>query len=330
MTADRGADDASSAAAGSTDAEERSDGQRSGTLISVCVVCHNEADRLGHCLASVAWADEVIVMDLSSTDDSAAVATRYGARVLHRSRVFIVEVVRNEVASVARGEWILVLDPDERITEGLARELRRVAERPDVDAVIIPRMNYDLGYPPTNAIHRYEPQLRMYRRATVAWPTTPNALPSVPAERVCRLPGRDDLVMVHDRSRNVPEILDRYVRYVPAQAQSMLDRGQVFTARAMVGALGHHLHRQFIRGQGLRDGVPGLIRGSILVAFHFFVWACFWQLSGAKRSPADDRLLQRLGMVIESLGKLVDLLRAPLKAARRAIALLRRSRSQPR
>jgi glycosyltransferase involved in cell wall biosynthesis len=279
-------------------------GQRSSD-ISVCIVCRNEADRLGPCLDSVSWAPEVIVMDLSSTDDSAALARQYGARVITRAPVPIVELVRNEVAEAARGEWILALDPDERVTPGLAQELERLARRTEVDAVVIPRMNYDLGYPPSNPLQRYEPQLRMYRRSKVTWPVIPNALPTVADDRLHRLPQRDDLVLIHDRSRNIPEVLDRVIRYAPAQAQSMIDRGEVFTAGAMLRTLASKIYRQFFAGQALKDGVPGLLRASLLVAFHFYVWAAFWQLSGGRRTAEDDRLLRRLGLPVEATRQLV-------------------------
>lgn len=269
--------------------------------VAACVVCRNEADRLGPCLESVAWADEVIVMDLSSTDDSAAVATSHGARVITHAPVPVVELVRNEVAAAATADWILALDPDERVSPGLARALRDLAGRPELDAVVMPRMNYDLGYAPGSPLHRYEPQLRMYRRSRVAWPVIPNALPVVPEERLHRLPQRDDLVLVHDRSRNIPEVLDRVLRYAPVQAQSMIDRGEVFTARAMLETLGGKVHRQFVVGRPFRDGVPGVLRASILVAFHFYVWAAFWQLSGRGRTEEDDRLLRRIDRLIEGL-----------------------------
>ncbi len=91
----------------------------------------------------------------------------------------IVETVRNVVADAATDDWVLALDPDERVSPGLAAELRRVSARSDVDAVVVPRMNFDFGYPATSPLQRYEPQLRMYRRAEVRWPTFPNALPEV-------------------------------------------------------------------------------------------------------------------------------------------------------
>lgn len=285
--------------------------------ISVCIVCRNEADRLGPCLESVAWTDEVIVMDLSSTDGSAELAESFGARVVRRHPVPIVEWVRNEIAGLATGDWILALDPDERVTPGLAGELRRLASRQDLDALVIPRMNVDLGYPPTNPMERYEPQLRMYRKSAVRWPEVPNALPAVPEERRYRLPPDDELVLVHDRSRNIPEILERSVRYAPLQAQSMIDRGQVFTARAMLTSLGTRTWRQLVVGKAWRDGVPGILRVGILVGFHFYVWAAFWQLSGAKRTPEDDRYLRWAGGAIEGLWKVWRGVTAPYRWGKR-------------
>jgi glycosyltransferase involved in cell wall biosynthesis len=292
--------------------------------ISVCIVCRNEADRLGPCLESVAWADEILVMDLDSTDGSADLAASHGARVLRRAPVPIVEMVRNEVAAEAMGEWILALDPDERITPGLARELRVLAERDDLDAVVIPRMNYDLGYPPSNPSERYEPQLRMYRRSRVIWPTIPNKLPQVPEERRHAIPGRDELVMVHDRSRNVPEILDRSLRYAPLQAQSMIDRGEVFTARAMLASLGSRTYRQLVLGRAWRDGVPGLLRVGILVGVHFYVWMAFWQLSGARRTPEDDRYVRRLGRLVEGARRAWRAGTAPWRWGKRLLRTARR------
>lgn len=284
--------------------------------ISVCMVCRNEADRLEPALESVQWADEILLLDLASTDGSPQLAEACGARVIVREPVPIVEMVRNELADQASNDWILVLDPDERVRPGLAEELRQAARDQDIDAVILPRMNHDLGYPPSHPIHRYEPQLRMYRRDRVRWPEVPNALPQVPDDRVYRVPQRDELVLVHDRSRNIPEVLERSLRYAPSQAQSMIDAGQVFSARAMVATLGSHAYKQFVRGRALRDGVPGLLRAGLLVGFHFYVWAAFWQLSGSRRTSADDRYLRRWARVLDILRAAVRALGTPLRLVR--------------
>jgi glycosyltransferase involved in cell wall biosynthesis len=279
-------------------------------VISACIVCRNEADRLGPCLESVSWADEIVLLDLQSEDGSAQLARAAGARVVEHPPVPIVEAVRNVVADAATGEWVLALDPDERVSPGLAAELRRVAVRADLDAVVVPRMNYDFGYPASSPLQRYEPQLRMYRRARVRWPTFPNALPEVSEDRVLRLDPRDELTLAHDRNRNIPEAIERVRRYAPAQAQAMIDAGEVFTARRMLLTLGEKLYRHFVLSRALRDGVPGLIRAGLLVAFHLYVWAAFWHQSGARRTSADDRLLRGLDRALGPL-RLIRRVRTP-------------------
>ena len=147
----------------------------------------------------------------------------------------------------------------------------------------------------------------MYRRSRVEWPVVPNALPTIADHRLYILPKRDDLVIIHDRNRNIPEVLDRVVRYAPAQAQSMIDQGQVFTAKSMLVTLTGKIYKQFFVGQPWKDGVPGVLRASILVAFHFYVWAAFWHLSGGHRTAADDRLLRRLGFILEPTRQLLKI-----------------------
>jgi glycosyltransferase involved in cell wall biosynthesis len=267
-------------------------------VISVCIVCRNEADKLGPCLESVRWADEVVLMDLDSEDGSAELARAAGARVVRHAPVPVVEAVRNAVADAATGEWILAIDPDERVSPGLAAELRRASARADVDAVVVPRMNYDFGYAATSPLQRYEPQLRMYRRAVVRWPEFPNALPEVREDRVLRVASRDELTLAHERNRSVEEALDRVRRYAPVQAQAMIDAGELFSARRMVLTLAEKLYRHFVLARALRDGVPGLLRAGVLVAFHLYVWAAFWHRSGARRTAADDRLLRGLDIAL--------------------------------
>lgn len=265
------------------------------TRIAACIVCRDEGDRLRPCLESLSWVDEIIVLDLESTDESAELARSFGARVVTRAPVPIVELVRNEVAAHASADWILVMDPDERVSDGLAAELRGVSARDGVDAVVVPRMNVDFGHAPASPMHRYEPQIRMYRRSRVRWPERPNRLPDVPEERLHRVAAADDLVLVHDRSRNIPEVLERVIRYAPLEARALMDAGETFSAERMFSVLREKAHKQFVRGDPWSEGVPGVLRAAILFLFHFYIWAAFWQLSGGRRAAEDDRLMRRLG-----------------------------------
>jgi glycosyltransferase involved in cell wall biosynthesis len=279
--------------------------------VSVCIVCRNEADKLPPCLESVRWADEIVVLDLESSDESVDVARRHGARVLSHQPVPVVEAVRNVVAAAATGEWIFALDPDERVTPGLRQELLRLRHRADIDAVSVPFLNYDLGYPTSYPEQRYSSRPRFYRRENVRWPELPNALPHIAPDRLFEVTRRDDLAVIHDRNRTIPEAIERALRYAPAEAQSMVDRGEVFTARRMFRALGGKAYKHFVIARPWRDGVPGLLRAGILVAFYFYVWAAFWQLSGRERAPEDERYMRRVSLPLRFL--------AAVEAARRGV-----------
>jgi glycosyltransferase involved in cell wall biosynthesis len=285
--------------------------------IAVCIVCRNEADKLVDCVASAQWADEVVVLDLQSTDGSADVAAKLGARVVQHAPLPIVEPLRNVAADEVSTDWVLALDPDERVSPGLATELRRISRFEGVDLVEIPFMHVDLGHPPSHPLLRFDPKPRMYRRVRVRWPEEPHGLPAVERSKVYAIAARDELVMRHERSRNLGEILDRAVRYAPAQAQAMLDRGEVFSARAMTRDLAERAYRQVVLARAYRDGVPGLLRAGVLVHYHFCVWLELWQRSGARRTEEDDRYVARLGRAVEVLERLARLANAPRRFARR-------------
>ena len=270
--------------------------------VSVCMVCRNEADRLPRALATVAWADEVVVLDLESSDGSADVARAHGAQVHVRPPHPVVEPLRDEVAGLSSSEWVLVLDPDERVRPGLATALRAAAARDDIDAVVLPRTNYDFGWPPSHPGQRYEPQLRMYRRSAVSWPHFPNRLPSVPPERVLRLPFDDEHVLEHERNRSVAETAERLVRYPPAEARALLAEGVEFTAAGMLEQLHQQYTRHVLDARAWEDGIPGLVRAGVLINHRFYTWVALWQESGAPRAPADDRLVRRLKVPLQALG----------------------------
>jgi (heptosyl)LPS beta-1,4-glucosyltransferase len=285
--------------------------------VSVCIVARNEADRLEPCLRSVSWADQIVLLDLESTDDTASIAKRAGAEVHSHEPFPVVEPLRNVVAAHARHDWVLALDPDERVADELAVRLADVATGDDFDVVEIPVMNFDLGYPASHSALRHDHKPRMYRRAKLDWPEVPNALPSLAGLRVLRLEARDELSIVHDRNRNVAEAVERIIRYAPAQAQSMIDAGEVFTAADMLKTLSSKAYRQFVHAEALQDGVPGLLRAAILVNFHFYVWAAFWQQSGARRTEADDLLLRRLDRALRVTRRVVSVGLRARRLARR-------------
>ena len=95
--------------------------------ISVVINTHNEEKNIRRAIDSVQWADEVIVCDMQSEDDTAVIAKKSGAVVMFTKKVSHVELVRNLPISKATGDWVLVLDADEEVPKTLADKLIEIA-----------------------------------------------------------------------------------------------------------------------------------------------------------------------------------------------------------
>jgi len=96
--------------------------------VSVVVITKNEEDNIADCLKSVSWADELIVLDDNSTDKTVEIAKRYTDKIESR-KMDIEGRHRNYAYSLARNDWVLSLDADERITDKLREELTRLVKK---------------------------------------------------------------------------------------------------------------------------------------------------------------------------------------------------------
>ncbi|HEY9765869.1 MAG TPA: glycosyltransferase [Chroococcales cyanobacterium] len=111
-------------------------------MLSVCLIVRNEAENLGCCLESVRGiADEIVLVDTGSTDDTVAIAAEYHAKVFSFSWKDDFAAARNEALCHASGDWILVLDADESLAEGSKDELRLLLEAPQAEAYSLELVN---------------------------------------------------------------------------------------------------------------------------------------------------------------------------------------------
>lgn len=156
---------------------------------SITAIVHtlNEQGNLPDCLRSLAWADELLVVDMHSNDATREIAEHHGARVLLHERTGYVEPARNAAHDVASGAWLLVVDADERVPEQLARDLDAVAREDRADIVDVPTRNWLCGrwLEATGWVGDWHP--RFYRRGTVTWSPRIHSMPEVRGRRV-RLP----------------------------------------------------------------------------------------------------------------------------------------------
>jgi len=115
------------------------------TRLSVALITHDEELNLPDCLASVAWADEIVIVDNGSSDRTVAIARERGARVIETPDWPGFGVQKNRALDACTGDWILVLDADERVSPALRAEIEAVLRAPAHDVYRMPRSSSYCG-----------------------------------------------------------------------------------------------------------------------------------------------------------------------------------------
>lgn len=112
--------------------------------VSVYIIAYNEADKIEAAINSVLWADEIVLVDSHSTDDTVAIAERLGARVVQVPFTSFGDL-RNRAMAACEHDWIFSLDSDERCTPEARDEILACLQAPQAEAYYIPRRNFFMG-----------------------------------------------------------------------------------------------------------------------------------------------------------------------------------------
>ena len=242
--------------------------------VSVTIITKNEAADIGAALESVAWADERVVVDAHSSDDTVAIARQHADRVEVRDWAGYV-AQKNYAASIARHDWILSLDADERATPELGEEVRALlAGSPPFAAYRVPRVTWHLGRWVRSTDWYPDYQLRLYDRRSADW-TGRHVHESVNARvPVGQLKGE----LQHFAYRDIAEHLETIDRYTTLAARQMHEDGRRAGALQLAGHPPLAFLRNYLARSGIRDGLPGLIISALNSYYVFLKFAKLWEL----------------------------------------------------
>ena len=240
--------------------------------VTAIVITLNEAAHIQACLESVAWADERLVVDSGSTDDTVAIATRCGARVVtHEWLCYSAQ--KNYAAGIAAHDWIVSVDADERVTPELADEMKAALASPDERVGFrVPRITFHLGQWIRCTDWYPDYQLRLYDRRRAKW-NGRKVHESVTADGPVGQLTRD---LQHYAYRDIAHHLDTINTYTTLAALQMYEQGR----RTGVGELLLHPPAAFLRNYLLRGGVTAGAAGLIISVMNsYYVFLKFAKLS---------------------------------------------------
>lgn len=250
--------------------------------ISVVINTLNEERNLPNALASVVtWADDIVVVDMHSEDRTCEIAREFGARVFMHDRIRDFDQARQFAIDQAACEWILILDADEMVVPALSRQLMGYVSSGDADVVVIPRLNYDLGFPMMHSGSGpdQDRQMRFFRQGKLSIDSKIHAfLKPAPSARVKHLPFKDGGYLAHFGFMDTTQFLEKMVRYTGIEAAQAFEEGKKTSSIQMLWkAAKAFLSRYFIYG-GYRDGWRGLNMSLYLAGYRIMTYAKLRQL----------------------------------------------------
>jgi glycosyltransferase involved in cell wall biosynthesis len=252
--------------------------------LTVTVITLNEAAHIEAALESVAWADEIVVVDAGSSDATVDIARGRATRVEVRDWPGY-GAQKNRAAELATHDWILSLDADERVTPGLAREIRAVLEHPQASGYRIPRVTYYLGRWLRSTDWYPDHQLRLYDRRSARW----NLRQVHESVEMATHPGRLEHELQHHAYRDVSHHLATIDRYTTLAADQWMAEGRRTNALAAVGHPPLAFLRNYVLRGGFRDGAAGLLV-SVLNSYYVFLKLLkLWELQRQKTEDSRQK-----------------------------------------
>jgi glycosyltransferase involved in cell wall biosynthesis len=203
-------------------------------LLSVAIIVKNEERNLARTLASVRFADEIIVVDTDSTDRTVEIARSFGAKIFNRAWPGFA-AQKNFAIQQCTGDWILSLDADEELSPELRTQLQfLLPTRPPTDAFFLNRRNLFLGRWIKHGGYYPDPKLRLFRRSAAHF-TLPPRFEDRPVHETIAFDGESstlDFDLIHHAYPTLEDYIEHMDRYSTLGGQLLLAQGR--TSRSAV------------------------------------------------------------------------------------------------
>ncbi len=244
--------------------------------ISVIVNTLNEERHLPDCLQSLKWAQEIIVVDMHSEDRTREIAESFGCRFFLHERKGYVEPARNFAIQQARCDWVLVVDADERVSEGLSKWLISELATTTASAFRIPRRNHygDLwmrhcGWFPDS-------QLRLFSRDKATYSDRIHRAPAIEGQ-IADLAASGEAYLTHRCFDNLESRFAKDNQYSTIAAMALSKEGRAVGALGILGRTIAATARAFFIQGGWRGGSLGVVLALERGTEAYFKYAKLWE-----------------------------------------------------
>ncbi len=222
--------------------------------LSVVIITQDAASQLLDCLNSVPFAQEILVVDSGSQDNTVQLAKNQGARVVHQPWLGYGPQKRLAV-TLAQHEWVLCLDADERVSPELQRSLLAELDNPRFFAYHFPRCNRFMGRWLRHGEGYPDYQLRLFHRHHAQWREDPIHEGVDAQGAVGTLTGD----LLHESAQTLESYLHKQNQYTSLQAEQLFKQGKRPGFGKLIFSPLFRFIKFYLLRLGFLDGVPGLV-----------------------------------------------------------------------
>ena len=252
--------------------------------VCAAVITKNEAANIQACLSTLRWADEILVLDSHSEDETASLARAFTPHV-HRRPFDDFPRQRNAALALVRSDWVLFVDADERVSAALAQEVRaavaaaeatwQAAEGEPVAGYWVPRRNIILGKWIKGGGWYPDFQLRLLKVGRARYDERR------PVHEVVLLDGAAERLrepFLHYNYHSLRQLLAKQGAYASLEAISLREQGLRGKPRSVVLQPLREFWRRFVTLRGYVDGPHGLLLASVVAFYTGVAYARLWRM----------------------------------------------------
>lgn len=246
--------------------------------LSVVILTKNEQEKIEQCLESIAWADEIVIVDGFSADKTVEICKRYKAKIVQHRFEGDFGQERNIGIDNASGDWILQLDADEIVTGGLRTAITKILEQEEEEFVAYKflRKNLFMGH-----FMRYggwyHYSLHYFKKGFARYQGKVHHELIVDGKI-----GVLDAEIEHRPFDNFAQFIERHNRYTSLEAKEIVDLKRCGDAKNVQYQIRIKTAKLFwkfyVKKKGYKEGMHGLIFSFLFAWVHFIKWVKVWEL----------------------------------------------------
>jgi glycosyltransferase involved in cell wall biosynthesis len=263
------------------------------STISVVISAYNEGKKLERCLSAITWADEIIVVDNESTDNTKEIAKKYTKKVYSKPNNLMLNKNKNFGFTKATSSWILNLDADEVVTEELHNEIIKTIEIYESDMSIdgfwIARKNIIFGKWITHGFWSPDRQLRLFRRGK-------GKFPGRYIHEYIKVEGASlELAepCIHYNYETISQYMTKLERCTTSEAAEYMADGYVFKWTDAIRFPAQDFIKVYFSQQAYKDGLHGLVLSMLQAFYSFVTFTKLWEKQSFIEVDVTKKDLQR-------------------------------------